>query len=94
MAKFLKLCRGRNRSPVFAAFLERPFKLPHYCKIDNFQVLFSNPNNEDDGPDVPSETTAITFVSDVRCEGSHCHADGSQLATDLFPLLKQHVGGP
>jgi hypothetical protein len=45
-----------------------------------------------DGPDVASEITATTLVSDVRCERLHCHAEGSHIAINLFQPLEQHVG--
>jgi hypothetical protein len=44
-----------------------------------------------DGPDVVSEMTATTLVSDVCCERLHCRAEGSHIAINLF-VLKQHVG--
>jgi len=44
-----------------------------------------------DGPDVASEMTATTLVSDVCCERLHCHAEGSHIALNLFRLQKQHV---
>ena len=45
-----------------------------------------------DDPDVVSEMTATTLVSDVRCEMLHCHAERSHIAINLFQPLKQHVG--
>jgi hypothetical protein len=37
--------------------------------------------------------TASTLVSSVQCVGLHHHAERSHLATDLFELLKQNLGG-
>lgn len=45
------------------------------------------------GPVVPSPTTAITGVCDIRC-GLQCHTEGSHLATDyFFVYLDQHLRG-
>jgi len=40
----------------------------HYCGISDVpDVACSRPNNTMDGPDIPSEMTVSSLVSDVSC---------------------------
>jgi len=55
---------------------------------------FSSVNCRVGGPEVPSEITAATVVSNMNCTGLHCRPDRSYLTQDrLFGPLKQHLGG-
>jgi len=50
----------------------RPFAVTflHYCGISDMpDVACSRPNNTMDGPDIPSEVTVKSLVSDVSCVG-------------------------
>jgi hypothetical protein len=70
------------------------FSLLHCCQISDLQSVASEIQTNGstvgqgqdyrvDGPEVPSETTAITLTSNLHCVGLHCRAEGSQLATDV-----------
>jgi len=55
---------------------------------------FSIVNSRVCGPEVPSEITAATVVSNMNSTGLYCHPDRSYLTQDqLFGPLKQQLGG-
>jgi len=55
-------------------------------------TCFNSLKGRVDGVEVPSETNAVTFVSDMHCMGLHCDFEGQYFATgNLFGSLN-HPG--
>ena len=78
----------KRKSVAFSAFSLLWNWQPHQV------CCFNSVNSRVGGPEVPSDITAVTVVSNMNCRGLHCHADRPYLIPDhFFGPLKQQLGG-